>query len=345
MNLLYIGCHCVLEYDDVRMFRDLGYSVFSTDFYRNPAAPTANVRPALENVSPVDGAEETYAREGLTDETCLQCENFVNLFDVVVVIQKYNAFNLTNMDAIIKGPLYIFRNIGQSSAQMEKRLQRIAQISKIVRYSPYEDRFEGAARTDAVIRFGKDLSDFETWRGDDKTLLTFMMSVTRRPEAMNFDVYKLVTAHVPRILYGFSNVDLGVPNRPGVSYDEMRRLFAQHAIYYVGHTIPACYTLNFIEAACAGMPLVAMGHGIIDYGYRQDFGATGRLYEVPDMMSAAGIDTCFDSIWEGRNILTHLLENEVERKEQSQAVQRMARENFDKAKISIEWQRFIEANV
>ena len=47
MNLLLLLAHSIAEYDDVRMFSDLGYDVFSIGAYTNPANPGDNLRPAL----------------------------------------------------------------------------------------------------------------------------------------------------------------------------------------------------------------------------------------------------------------------------------------------------------
>jgi len=40
MKILYLSCHAVLEYDELRILNDLGYDVTSVGGYINPKSPT-----------------------------------------------------------------------------------------------------------------------------------------------------------------------------------------------------------------------------------------------------------------------------------------------------------------
>src|SRR6185369_5570862 len=47
MNILLLASHAVAEYDDVRMFTDLGYDVFAPGGYEVPSRSGEGIRPAL----------------------------------------------------------------------------------------------------------------------------------------------------------------------------------------------------------------------------------------------------------------------------------------------------------
>ena len=51
MNILYVGSHSILEYDEVRLLSDLGHDVFSIGAYTDPATPSDDKRPALPGVT------------------------------------------------------------------------------------------------------------------------------------------------------------------------------------------------------------------------------------------------------------------------------------------------------
>ena len=51
MNVLLLASHAVAEYDDVRMFSDMGVDVFAPGGYADPAHPGEGaIRPALPEV-------------------------------------------------------------------------------------------------------------------------------------------------------------------------------------------------------------------------------------------------------------------------------------------------------
>ena len=46
-DILYISCHGVLEYDELRLLSSLGHRIFSCGSYFNPESPGEVIRPAL----------------------------------------------------------------------------------------------------------------------------------------------------------------------------------------------------------------------------------------------------------------------------------------------------------
>lgn len=49
-NIVLLASHGIAEYDDVRMFHDLGFGIFAPGGYENPAQPGESLRPALPDV-------------------------------------------------------------------------------------------------------------------------------------------------------------------------------------------------------------------------------------------------------------------------------------------------------
>ena len=47
MKILYLSCHSVLEYDEIRILSDLGYDVFSIGAYITPSIPHVDMRPSI----------------------------------------------------------------------------------------------------------------------------------------------------------------------------------------------------------------------------------------------------------------------------------------------------------
>src|SRR6478736_4919608 len=47
MNILLLASHAVAEYDDLRMFTDLGFDVFAPGGYEVPSRSGEGIRPAL----------------------------------------------------------------------------------------------------------------------------------------------------------------------------------------------------------------------------------------------------------------------------------------------------------
>jgi len=48
VKLLYLSCHSVLEYAEVKLFKEIGIDEFSHGVYANPHTPTDIKRPAIE---------------------------------------------------------------------------------------------------------------------------------------------------------------------------------------------------------------------------------------------------------------------------------------------------------
>jgi len=47
MKILYLSCHSVLEFDEVKLFHELGHEVFSPGSYVEPLNPGDPMRPGI----------------------------------------------------------------------------------------------------------------------------------------------------------------------------------------------------------------------------------------------------------------------------------------------------------
>ena len=163
MKLLYLSCHCVLEYDEIKLFKEIGIDVFSHGVYRDPNNPGDPKRPGIKcEVDPkLLELSNQCEKENLTRE-------LIEQFDAVMVMHVPDW--IINNWEIMKDKKVILRTIGQSSIDSESMLSQARREGlKIVRYSPRETTIPGFIGQDAVIRFYKDPAEFGPYTGEKKT--------------------------------------------------------------------------------------------------------------------------------------------------------------------------------
>jgi hypothetical protein len=333
MKLLYLSCHAVLEYDELKLLNELGIEVHSLGAYSNPKEPWEDIRPPLEIEPNPKWSSMQCTRLDVSRE-------LINEFDVVMVMDMPGWIE-QNWDRI-RRKVVIWRTIGQSSPYAEKIVSKFRQRGlKIVRYSPKERTMKGFAGEDALIRFYKDPEEFAYWRGNDASVLTVCQQARKRPLLNNFHFYQDATSGFPRKLFGRGNEDI-THSAGEISYEKMKEEMRACRVYFSVGTKPASYTLNFIEAWMTGIPVVAVGRrrgnpfhlqGSLN-PFRKD------LYEVPDFLSD-GSGFCGDDVSEVRKHITKLLEDYEFAKTMGDAGRRKAIELFGKEKIKNDWSQFL----
>jgi hypothetical protein len=252
MKILYVPCHRVLEYDELRILRDLGYDVFSIGEYINPRSPQVDMRPALEY--DVDSnLLDQYNKEGLS-------KGFFDKFDCVIVMNSL-SFIIRHW-RILKNKITILRTIGQSNQNIELQLQQYLKNGlKILRYSPLERSLKNYAGESGIIRFLKYKSDFKPRNILKKYVISFCQSVKQRGVHCGSKYIEELSTCLPFKLFGPNNESYpffgGCPSYK----DQIDELSTNSCYFYTG-THPAQYTLNFIEAMMAGIPIVALGERI-----------------------------------------------------------------------------------
>jgi len=332
VKLLYLSCHAVLEFDELRLFSELGIEVFSLGIYSNPKEPLDNIRPSLEVEPNPKWISMQCPRENLS-------QDLVNEFDVVMIMHMPNWIE-SNWEKI-GSKVVIWRTIGQSTPYAEKTVRKYRKEGlKIVRYSPKERTIKGFAGEDALIRFYKDPEEFGHWTGNDPSILTVCHSLKKRPLGNNFHFYQETISGFPNKLFGRNNEDITY-SRGEIPYEKMKTEMRNCRVYLSVGTKPASYTLNFIEAWMTGIPVVSVGRRRGNPSYLQGSLNLMRkdLYEVPDFLSD-GSGFCSDDIDEIRHYISKLLEDYEYAKAMGERGRQKAMELFGKNKIKNSWRNF-----
>jgi hypothetical protein len=330
MRILYVPNHGVLEYDELRIFSTFATSVFSAWFYVDPAKPSSDVRPALPDVPRNHEAEAMWAREGLTRETCLLSADFLRCFDVVVAVHDNRG--LDYLASVTTLPVFL-RMIGQTREMQEAKLATLRPRFRIVRYSPAERHIPNYAGEDALIRFGKFMEDFGPWTGEDRQVISFYGSISRRKAAAHFDFYDAATRPFSRTMYGNTETGWSVGR---VAAAAMRDVYRAAYVYFCLHTNPASYTLNLIEAMASGCPIVTPGRSVI----ASLRGTAPLSYEVPDL-----IDGCVDVPEEAHRLIRALFGTPSLAREHSERNRATAIELFSAAPVAAQWKTVLEGRV
>ena len=273
MNLLILSSHSILEYDDLRLFDDLGYDTFIPGGYSDPSNPGEHLRPALPDVKhfPELAAlcheqrvkhADVPAGPGIVDWAKADLHpDLIDWADVIMV----NCFPvewITPQWGRIRHKRVIWRTIGQSNPWVEHEMTRFTHEGlEVVRYSPAERRaFEPSgifAGENAMIRFAKYPGDFEPWVGDIVAVGNITQNLDQRGDHCGLDFWLAATQGLPTMLAGLGSERLGgigTLDYPAM-LDYLRHL---RAYLYMG-TQPASYTLGLMEAMLAGVPVVSIG--------------------------------------------------------------------------------------
>lgn len=340
-RLLYLSVHEILEHDEIKLFNELGLEVFSPGAYVNPTnRGDSNLRPDINNLnydpSIVDQWHQLCTKHPGEDGKLHLTKEFVNNFDCILVMHL-PEYIIDNWEAI-KHKTVIWRTIGQSLSHQERRLSTYrSKGMKIVRYSPFEQRIPEFCGADKTIRFYKDPDDFLPWTGDDHRVVCFTQSMKQRNQACNYNLFVEATEGLPRVLFGPGNEDSEL-NGGKLSYEEQRVQYSRSRCYFAAGTHPASYTLNFMEAWIAGVPLAAPGpkKGNATYFPGHD------LYEVPSLIKHGRNGFISDDPRELKDIFRSLLGDARLAREISAQGRASAIAHFGKAKIKEEWLQFFK---
>lgn len=341
-KILYLSCHAVLEHDEVKLFHELGYDVFSPGAYvcpENPGDPT--LRPAISGLKYDPDILEQFHRIGARfpgeDAKNHLTKEFVDNFDAVVVMH-IPQWIAGNWDAI-KHKRVIWRTIGQSVANTEASLHWYRNKGiQIVRYSPLERTLPAFIGEDALIRFYKDPEDFGQWTGNKEQVVTFAQSMKQRDTACNYSLFERVTRGLPRALFGSESEKAPEANGQGkVPYEKLtEELRASRCYFYTG-THPASYTLNFMEAWMTGIPIVAIGPKWGNPSYFPGVNA----YEVNTLIRNGVDGFCFDDENELRFYCEELLKNPDLASRIGASGRESAIRTFGKERIAEQWRNFL----
>jgi|DEB0MinimDraft_3_1074331.scaffolds.fasta_scaffold16684_2 glycosyltransferase involved in cell wall biosynthesis len=258
MNVLYLSCHEVLEYDELRMLTSIpGFTVMPAGSYYNDET-NGKMRPKLNINFPDEWRvawNKIQTTEGKPDHRSNITRESVEPFDIVIVMHHWD-WVFDNIDAF-EGKKVVWRDIGQTVDTCEETWVKKAKDLgvKIVRYwDGYQDRddYEGH---DAIIPFGKFPSDYPAWTGGEEAVLGLCQYIKNRPDACNFNVWKKIQSQVNGKMIGAFNDKSG---KKIFSYNHVLKSMRRHNVMWYGGTKPAPYTLGLIEAMLVGIPVFTL---------------------------------------------------------------------------------------
>lgn len=251
--------HSIAEYDDVRMFSDMGYDVFSIGAYTNPQKPGDDKRPAIPQ-APYHPELEALVGDQMAAKAHLP-DDLIDWADVIIVHHYLDDWVLKQWDRI-KHKRVVWRTCGQSDPRLEQAMSTIRDGLTIVRYSPAEERYFKAlgswAGQDALIRFGKYPGDYPEWLGHDGIVANVTQNMLQRGEWCGLTFWSRATQGLRAAPAGPGSEEL--PGGLGaLSAGGLTKYLQGARCYLYTGTVPASYTLGLIEAMLSGVPVVSIG--------------------------------------------------------------------------------------
>jgi glycosyltransferase involved in cell wall biosynthesis len=332
MRILYISCHSVLEYDEILLLSELGHEVFPLGgfvylggyqgFDFRPLEKSF-INPDLTKI--IEDEKDSFSRGIIPPD-------FLSYFDLIIVMHD-PQWLYKNWHNLKKYPV-IWRSIGQSNRLLERSLHPFVRDGlKIIRYSPKERNITDYAGESGIVRFYKDPNEFKGWIGSKSQVLSVIQEIIKRGIFNNLSLFQEMANLVPIKLYGPGN-DL-LPYSMGMaSYDELKEAYRTYRCFFYTGTIPASYTLSFIEAFMTGIPVVALGHELFNYeAIIQD----RTTYEVPDFITHGEDGFVCHSVEEIKYIINCLLSYPNLAKSISEKGRARAIELFSKDKAKEAW--------
>lgn len=331
MNILMLSCHAILEYDELKLFEELGHDYFSIGAYINPKKPHVDKRPALNGTF-----HEHMASIAMVHNQYNLHDKQVAWADVIIAMH-IPEFITSNWEVFKKHKKrVVWRTIGQSVESIEAKLKPYRDEGlEIVRYSPIESRIPGYIGHDAIIRFYKDPEEFKQWTPKTDELITFSQNMKSRGAFCNYDAFHAVAQGMNAHVYGPGNEDSDL-NGGQLSYEELKRKMQESGVYFYAGTHPASYTLNFMEAWMTGIPIVSVGSQL---GNSADFNQD--TFEVPALLQNGLFGFVSDDIEQLRIYVNQLIKDPKFAQNISRQARTEAIRIFGKDIIKKQWKEFL----
>lgn len=240
------SCHASLEYDQARMFNDLGYPVFG-DFDI--------------------GSTQRKKISGVTDRSS-KMEDFG-----LILLHQVPDYTLVMEGLLMRGKRVVLSSFGQSDTWKYVAIGGLCQTYRHAYVAAYSEKdyrlhlHHGCPKEKLrLIRFGKYLSDFEPWIGDGKHAYVAGNDIHNRGHGCGWEMLRQVREKVPVILTGKNTQDVG---GFGEVTEAQMHEHMRHAPCFISFgTAPAALVMTQMEAWCAGCPTIIFdnGYGIADEG-------------------------------------------------------------------------------
>jgi hypothetical protein len=268
-DILYISCHSVLEYDELRLLTSLGHRIFSCGSYFNPELPGESIRPSLKLHQDPDWKDIFY-KTGCGGTPLVLSKEFLSRFDYIIAMHGHD-FIFNNLKNFSKNSNIFWRGIGQSNHIIESRLKILKKSGiKIIRYSTMEEKTTNFAGLDYLIRFYKKELDFK--KVEDKKLDGFLCynGILQRQNFNDWNISKDFILKNNFKIFGGSNESIS-PSSRFLSPEEQLQLYRSYSKIFCLSSFPAPYTLGFIEAIMSDAEIFICKHGA-EWDERFSFG-------------------------------------------------------------------------
>lgn len=337
MNILILASHAVAEYDDLRMFTDLGYDVFAPGGYEVPSSPGEGlIRPPLpeaphhpELVARLHETRERLGEPGYhIDWGKAQLHQDIIDWADVIICHHFPERWIGGQWERIRDKRVIWRTCGQSDPRLEGVMQQYAKDGlQIVRYSPKERHMPDYAGEDALIRFGKYPADYGPWIGDWEMIGNVTQDMVSRGDATGLALWVKGVGSNPAKPAGKGSEMLGGVGQ--LSYPDMLDYLRHIRVYFYTGTRPAPYTLGLMEAMLSGTPVVSVSAEEWGRGW-----GGAPLFEGDEIVPKVSVGD-----------LLHPLKDRGIAEELSAACLSRALDLFDVAKVGRQWTDFLGAAV
>lgn len=234
--------HASLEWDQARMFTDLGFRV-AGDWDL--------------------GSKQRSKIRGVTDHN----EDRAN-FNLILLHQIPDYHEHMKL-LLEQGKRVILSAFGQSDTWQYKAIAELCaryEHAYVAPYSTKDNRLYLAhgcpPQKCRLLRFGKYLSDFKPWTGRKLAAYATGNEIHLRGHGCGWALMKLVMEQCPVILSGKRTDEVGGMGE--ITEQAMHDLMADSACFLSFGTVPAAWIMSQMEAWCAGCPTVIYdnGHGI-----------------------------------------------------------------------------------
>lgn len=337
MKILFVGCHQVLERDEISLLTELGHDVFSYQgAYMDPRGHFSLHRPGIEGMT----YHEDMAKLAVLHPKTSMPQEIVNWADVVILMHMPEwIVNNWQMFRELKKPV-IWRSIGQSTKKIEQIVKfYMHEGLQVVRYSPKEHNIPQYAGEHSMIRFYKDEDDLKDWNGNEKKVVNFTQTLKGRRQFCHYEhIMKLLDGFDAKV-YGPGNDDLGALNGGEVPYERMKEILRNSRVFVYGGTWPASYTLGLMEAMMVGIPVVAIGK---ELAQNVEGAPYMNFYEGHEIIEDGVSGFVSDDLEYLRRRIQQLLDDESLAKSIGAAGRRRAIELWSKKKIKMEWETFLK---
>lgn len=347
MRILFLSCHSVLEYLELRLLTEMEYEksieVFSLGAYTNPlqeadfmrgVIPQGKLYPDLYQVAMQCDQSDIH------DELLAWADVVLMMHNSAIPGQKeQQRWLVRNWAKFEKYKVtVIWRSIGQSTPDIEKELAVYrAKGLKIVRYSPLEKNLPSFAGEDAMIRFYQDETELKGWSGDKLRVATIAQSFKKRSSHLGYDVFHRATEGMFRIVFGTDNDDIMDINGGKRTYAELKQDLRETRVFFYYGTVPAPYTLSLMEAMMTGVPVVAAGVPL-----RKHKNYPWQQYEINDIIKNGVNGYVGDTIDDMRGYLQLMLDDIEKAQRISDAGRQTAIELWGKKGRMQEWAKFFK---